>query len=381
MQVVADRPKLTWRRETWWSSSDEVAAVAPDGHLPVELEALAGQGPLAEDDGDQPPENISAAEAQGNGLHDDRDPGMSFRASARPARRRSSATREVAAPAEAVAMARSFLLGWHDRFTRFDPDSELSRLNADPARRRPGQRRHGAASPKRWSRRAADGRARGRHTARARSRRAATARILDPSLPLACALELAPPRRPAGPGADASLGARSAVDRARGTVTRPAGVRLDSGGLAKGLAADLLADALGAHASFAMKPPETCAWAAAERISRPVRVASPFDARRCTPSPWRRRRRHQRDRPPQLAGPRRHARRTTCSTRRRASRRSRAWCRRPRSRRPRSRPRRARKRQCSAARRAAAPGFHGGVLVFEDASHRCSEPSVGTARA
>src|SRR3954471_9002062 len=32
----------------------------------------------------------------------------------------------------AVALARSFLLEWHERFTRFDPTSELSRLNADP---------------------------------------------------------------------------------------------------------------------------------------------------------------------------------------------------------------------------------------------------------
>jgi thiamine biosynthesis lipoprotein len=33
---------------------------------------------------------------------------------------------------EAVAASRSLLLAWHDRFTRFDPASELSRLNADP---------------------------------------------------------------------------------------------------------------------------------------------------------------------------------------------------------------------------------------------------------
>src|SRR4051794_28915465 len=36
------------------------------------------------------------------------------------------------APAAAAA-ARRTLLAWHERFTRFDARSELSRLNADPA--------------------------------------------------------------------------------------------------------------------------------------------------------------------------------------------------------------------------------------------------------
>ena len=34
--------------------------------------------------------------------------------------------------AAVAARARRKLLAWHDRFTRFTPDSELSRLNADP---------------------------------------------------------------------------------------------------------------------------------------------------------------------------------------------------------------------------------------------------------
>ncbi|MFZ1996454.1 MAG: FAD:protein FMN transferase, partial [Solirubrobacteraceae bacterium] len=35
--------------------------------------------------------------------------------------------------AAAAAMARRALLGWHERFSRFTDDSELSRLNRDPA--------------------------------------------------------------------------------------------------------------------------------------------------------------------------------------------------------------------------------------------------------
>src|SRR3954451_17034550 len=35
-------------------------------------------------------------------------------------------------PTDAVAAARRSLLAWHERFSRFLPGSELSRLNADP---------------------------------------------------------------------------------------------------------------------------------------------------------------------------------------------------------------------------------------------------------
>jgi hypothetical protein len=44
---------------------------------------------------------------------------------------------DAARPADAAvaaAMAKRALLAWHLRFSRFDPDSELSRLNRDPAR-------------------------------------------------------------------------------------------------------------------------------------------------------------------------------------------------------------------------------------------------------
>lgn len=40
--------------------------------------------------------------------------------------------RPGATAAQAVATARRHLLEWHDQFTRFDPSSELSRLNDDP---------------------------------------------------------------------------------------------------------------------------------------------------------------------------------------------------------------------------------------------------------
>ncbi len=176
---------------------------------------------------------------------------------------------------EAVALARSFLLEWHDRFTRFDPGSELSRLNAD--------RRHVVPVSDAMARLAEAAVMAARQTGGlvdatllGEIEAAGYRKDLGRPLSLPLVLELAPPRRPAVPSPSADWD-RIAVDRARRTVTRPVGVRLDSGGLAKGLAADLLADALGAHACFAIDAAGDVRHGGAERIPRPVRVASPFD--------------------------------------------------------------------------------------------------------
>src|SRR5439155_320958 len=61
-----------------------------------------------------------------------------------------------------------------------------------------------------------------------------------------------------------------------GTVTRPPGVMLDSGGLAKGLFADLLADELAAHASFAIDCAGDVRVGGSAGVPREVHVADPF---------------------------------------------------------------------------------------------------------
>ena len=69
--------------------------------------------------------------------------------------------------------------------------------------------------------------------------------------PLAEALVSAPARRPAAAATSAAW--RSfRVDRADASVSRPPGVRIDSGGLAKGMAADLAALQLRGFSSFAI---------------------------------------------------------------------------------------------------------------------------------
>ena len=96
-------------------------------------------------------------------------------------------------------------------------------------------------------------------------------------LPLALALRLAPPppARPALPAAGAGARSRST---ATALVHRPPGVALDSGGLAKGLFADLIAERARRPPSSPSTAPATCA-SAAGAARAPVHVASPFGGR------------------------------------------------------------------------------------------------------
>lgn len=138
------------------------------------------------------------------------------------------------------AAARRQLEAWHRRFSRFRPDSELSRLNRDPREVVPVSVEMA------------------RLLIAIRDAAAATGGLVDATLlgeieaagyatdlgapvPLDVALALAPPRAPARPRAE-----RPHFALLRGVdswfVRRPPGLMFDSGGLAKGLFADLLAE-------------------------------------------------------------------------------------------------------------------------------------------
>jgi len=96
------------------------------------------------------------------------------------------------------------------------------------------------------------------------------------SLPLTEALALAPPREPAGLAPEARW--RLVRTRPeRGTIERPPGVGLDSGGLVKGVLADLVAAELLGHASFAVNCAGDLALGGTLQHAREVKVASPFD--------------------------------------------------------------------------------------------------------
>jgi FAD:protein FMN transferase len=172
----------------------------------------------------------------------------------------------------AAAEAEAQLLTWHRRFTRFAPDSELSRLNADPRGTVP-------VTPMmaRFVQAAVDaaGSTNGLVDATLIDalEDAGYRRDLRGSLPLSIALGLAPERRPAAPARRQRFN-EIHVDALANTVTRPPGLRLDSGGIAKGLFADVLAERLAGFDAFAIDCSGDLRIGGAPRR---VDVASPFD--------------------------------------------------------------------------------------------------------
>ena len=137
------------------------------------------------------------------------------------------------------AGARRQLESWHRRFSRFLPDSELSRLNRDPREVVPINAElarllgaiHDAAA-------ATGGLVDG--TLLAEIEAAGYATDLGTPVPLDVALAIAPPRTPARPRLLPDFSLLSASDAH--FVRCAPGLMFDSGGLAKGLFADLLAE-------------------------------------------------------------------------------------------------------------------------------------------
>ncbi len=176
----------------------------------------------------------------------------------------------------AVAEARRRLLLWHRQFSRFEPDSELSRLNRDgretvpvtPLMRRIVDAGIGAA---RATRGLVDPTL-GSEIERAGYR----GHLAAPGIGLEAALALAPPRAPAGPSRAASWRLLSA-DRRTGTVTRPPGIKLDPGGIAKGVFADELASLMASCDAFVIDCAGDLRLGGTAGVAREVHVESPFD--------------------------------------------------------------------------------------------------------
>jgi FAD:protein FMN transferase len=178
--------------------------------------------------------------------------------------------------AAAVFVARRRLLEWHDQFSRFTPDSELARLNDDPAETVP-------VSP--IMRRVVEAAIRAAE---------ATGGLVDPTLldqieragydghfdqpglPLLDALAQAPARRPGRPSPRENW-RHVRTDRRTSSVTRPPGVRIDPGGIAKGVFADELAAVLSQHEAFVVECAGDLRLGGRLAPVREVHVASPFD--------------------------------------------------------------------------------------------------------
>jgi FAD:protein FMN transferase len=175
---------------------------------------------------------------------------------------------------EAVATVRRVMLRWHVEFSRFEPNSQLSTLNHDPRATVPV-----ASLMARFADAAVDA-ARLTHglvdaTLLKDIEHAGYTDHHERSVPLDRALALAPKRAPARAHPDRHWEAIS-VNRSTPSITRPPGVMLDSGGIAKGLFADVLGDYLASHASSAVDCGGDLRLGGQAGIARPVHVTSPF---------------------------------------------------------------------------------------------------------
>jgi len=158
--------------------------------------------------------------------------------------------RGLPAPAEAATAERRYIEDFARRLSRFRPDSELSTLNEELSHEVPASiLLRAAVAAGLWAAQRSGG-------------------LVDPTLvdeieavgyensqegstpaSLRLAIAAAPPPRPARPRAD-SRWREIEVDHERGTVRRPPGLRIDTGGTGKGLAADAVAHRLRGYTRF-----------------------------------------------------------------------------------------------------------------------------------
>jgi FAD:protein FMN transferase len=185
-------------------------------------------------------------------------------------------TAESSADASA-AFARRSLLEWHERFSRFIPESELSRLNADPREEvpvSPLMARFAIAVLEAGSMTGGLVDA----TLIEQIETAGYTGELPPRLPLRMALELVSERQRASAASEARW-REIEVDAISNTVVRPPGLKLDSGGLAKGIFADVLAEALADHGAYAVNCAGDLTVGGTSEHRRPIEVESPFEGR------------------------------------------------------------------------------------------------------
>ncbi len=150
----------------------------------------------------------------------------------------------------AAARAQQFVTDFDWALSRFKPESELSAFNADPRESVPASEllrtavKAGLAAAERSGGLVDPTLVREIETAGYVESRAGM-----PGAPLIEALAQAPNRRPARPNPEARWRSFEVDDEA-GTITRPPGVRFDTGGTGKGLAADLIAARLAGYSRY-----------------------------------------------------------------------------------------------------------------------------------
>ena len=179
-------------------------------------------------------------------------------------------------PEEAGTAATGQLLAWHAQFSRFTTESELATLNGDPRERLP-------VTP-----------IMARFLAAAIDAASLTGGLVDAtmldeieevgyksdhlraSLALPLALALAPPRQRGGPAPEERW-RQLVLDHDAGEVTRPPGLRVDGGGIVKGLCADLVGEMLADHDGYVVDCEGDLRVGGAVGFERMIDVTAPFD--------------------------------------------------------------------------------------------------------
>lgn len=190
----------------------------------------------------------------------------------------------------ALAGARAIAEDVHRRLTRFEADSELCRLNADPCAAVPASElMRSFAALVRWAGEASGGlvdatcldavEAAGYREHFDPARRAAEQAAVDVAAPGAGGSQRADSHTHPAPGGPLPGDWRSVGVR-DGTVVRRPGVRLDSGGLGKGLAADRMAGALRGCPSWVVDCAGDLRLGGTAGRARAVEVRDPFDDER-----------------------------------------------------------------------------------------------------
>ncbi len=153
-------------------------------------------------------------------------------------------------PAAAAQAVRAFLVDFDQRLSRFRSDSELSALNRDSQPVVPASELlRGAVRAALWAAERSGGLVDPTLVDELERVGYCASRDGVPPASVSAAVAAAPPPRPANPSPHGRWREVRVDDRA-GTVERPPGLRLDSGGTGKGLAADLAAGLLVGHARF-----------------------------------------------------------------------------------------------------------------------------------
>ena len=175
-----------------------------------------------------------------------------------------------AGPDAALAAARAWTEDFARRLSRFLESSELSRMNADPRPVAPASALlRAAVGAGLWAAQRTGGLVDPTLVGALESAGYRASRAGVPAVPLAEALAAAPPRRPARPDPAARWRTVRVLDE-QGSVARPPGVRFDTGGTGKGLAADALLTRLAGYGRVAVD----CGGDV--RVGGPLAAAQPF---------------------------------------------------------------------------------------------------------